>query len=189
MNKDSKEQPLSAEQGAVHLQGGSVSMARSSSWQELGTAGLALFLYLLLMDAAVETFLSGAPVRWWVTLVVATYLGGSAVLWWRGHPLWQRAGWATTITISFFILTGLLGAYGLDAQRAHTRINPTELIYVGLVVADHSRSNRTRRPSLAATAVPPPSNEMGSGGSGRSAPAPTRRGRAATSPHASQHLV
>ena len=64
-------------------------------YKEPGVAGLAIFLYFLLADAAVETFVSGSPVRWWVVSIATVYLGGSAALWWRGHPLWQRFGWLT----------------------------------------------------------------------------------------------
>ena len=74
----------------------------------LGLSVLAGLLYLLLLDAAVETLGSRPSVGWWVALVVAVYVGGSVVLWWRAHPLWQRIGWPNTGMISFFVLLGLL---------------------------------------------------------------------------------
>src|ERR1039458_9968929 len=40
----------------------------------LAVAGLAIALYIALIDAAVETFRSGSPVRWWVVGAVAVYL-------------------------------------------------------------------------------------------------------------------
>ena len=66
----------------------------------------ALLLSLLLLDAAVETFSSGAPVRWWVAGVVAAYLGLAVVALRRGpDTLVSRSRYATA---AVFVLLGLL---------------------------------------------------------------------------------
>jgi hypothetical protein len=74
----------------------------------LAGAGLAIALYIAVIDAAVETFLSGSPVRWWVAGVVAAYLALSVGLWRYRRPLWQRMGWSARVSASFFLLLGLL---------------------------------------------------------------------------------
>src|SRR5438445_13253793 len=76
--------------------------------QALGPTVLATAFYLLLSDAAIETFMSGSPIRWWVVILAAAYLGGSVALWWRGHPLWKHLDGETRITISLFVLLGLM---------------------------------------------------------------------------------
>lgn len=73
---------------------------------ELGAAALTIALGLLLIDAAVETFLSGAPVRWWVVGVVAVFLTLIAGVLWRGSA--NRFGWPRRVTASCFVLLGLL---------------------------------------------------------------------------------
>ena len=72
---------------------------------EIGAAGLTLVLWALLVDAAVETFLSGAPVRWWVAGIVAAYLGLAAVVW---RASGDRFGWSRRATASLFVLLGVL---------------------------------------------------------------------------------
>jgi len=79
--------------------------APASRLSEVGAAGLTLVLWALLADAAVETFLSGAPVRWWVAGVVAAYLGLTAAVW---RSSGDRFGWPVRATASFFVLLGLL---------------------------------------------------------------------------------
>ena len=74
----------------------------------LAAAGLAIALYIAVMDAAVETFLSGSPVRWWVVGGVAAYLAASAALWRYRPSVWQRMGWSARASASFFLLLGLL---------------------------------------------------------------------------------
>lgn len=74
---------------------------------ELGAGALTLVLWLLLIDAAVETFLSGAPVRWWVAGVAAAYLGLTAVVW---RASGDRFGWSMRATASFFVFLALLAA-------------------------------------------------------------------------------
>jgi len=77
----------------------------SSPW---AAAGLAIALYIAVIDAAVETFLSGSPVRWWVVGVLAVYLAASMALWRYRPSLWQRMGWSARASASLFLLLGLL---------------------------------------------------------------------------------
>src|SRR2546429_3089498 len=72
-----------------------------SSLQALGIRTRALLLYFLLLDATVETVLSGSPVRWWVFGIVAGYLGMTILL-------WRRMEWVTKAAVSFLLLLGLL---------------------------------------------------------------------------------
>jgi len=74
----------------------------------LAVAGLAIALYIAVIDAAVETFLSGSPVRWWVVGAVAVYLAASVGLWRYHRSLRQRMGWSGRASASFFLLLGLL---------------------------------------------------------------------------------
>ena len=82
----------------------------SLKWNKYGAAIVSVLLYALLLDAAIETFMSGAPVRWIVLLTITAYLGISALAWRLNHPLWQRIGWPGRALISFFVLLGLLVA-------------------------------------------------------------------------------
>src|SRR3989442_2966947 len=72
-----------------------------ASLRALGIAVLGAFLYLLLVDAAIETFRGGSSVRWWVSGLVAGYLGITVLL-------WRRIAWTTKATLSFLLLLGLL---------------------------------------------------------------------------------
>src|SRR5438270_14030154 len=67
------------------------------------TAALALSMSLLLLDAAIETFVSGSPVRWWAAGVVAAYIALSSLLWKR-----KTFTWAATASAAFITLTALL---------------------------------------------------------------------------------
>lgn len=82
----------------------------SLKWSEQGAAIFGIALYVLLLNATVETFVSGAPVRWIVVLTITVYLCISALAWRLNHPLWQRIGWPGRALISFFVLLGLLAA-------------------------------------------------------------------------------
>ncbi len=86
------------------------SFSSSLKWDKNGAAIVAVLLYTLLLDAAIETFMSGAPVRWIVVLTITVYLGVSALAWRLNHPLWHRIGWPGRALISFFVLLGLLVA-------------------------------------------------------------------------------
>ena len=72
-----------------------------SRLRTFGAAIAALLLYALLADAAVETFLSGSPLRWIVGGTVATYLVLTVLL-------WKRFRWGIKAVLSLLILLGLL---------------------------------------------------------------------------------
>jgi hypothetical protein len=74
----------------------------------LAAAALAIALYMAVIDAAVETFRSGSPVRWWVVGVVVVYLAASVALWRYRPSLWQRVAWSGRASASFFLLLSLL---------------------------------------------------------------------------------
>ncbi len=63
-----------------------------------------MVLYLLLVDAAVETVLSRSPVRWWAAVIVAGYFVATAVLWRRRHPIWSRLARENLASISLLVL-------------------------------------------------------------------------------------
>lgn len=74
-----------------------------STLQTIGLGALAILLYILLIDVAVEAYLSRSLVQWWawVSGAVAAYLLLNAVL-------WRRLNWATQATLSWFVLLGLV---------------------------------------------------------------------------------
>ena len=61
---------------------------------------LAVLLYLMLVDAVVETLVSGSPLRWIVTGVVAGYLVLSGLL-------WRKLNWETKASVSLIALLAL----------------------------------------------------------------------------------
>lgn len=72
-----------------------------SPWREAVSAVIAVVLMLLLLDAAVETFLSGSPQRWVLTGAAVAGLVLLAVL-------WRRLGWAARGLLALFTLLGTL---------------------------------------------------------------------------------
>ena len=75
--------------------------ATTHRWQDHVTGALAVVLYGLLLDAAVETWWSGSPVRWWLVATVTTY-GLATVL------LWRRLTWHSKAAISAFVFLGIV---------------------------------------------------------------------------------
>jgi hypothetical protein len=72
-------------------------------------AALAVALDLLLIDGAVETLVSGSPVRWWVAGLVAAHLAISVGLWrYRRTAAQGSLGWNGFATATFLFLLGLL---------------------------------------------------------------------------------
>jgi hypothetical protein len=76
----------------------------------MGTVSAALGLYLVLLDAAVETVRSGSPVRWWVAGTVAAYFAAAAGVWQLRRPRGRSFGWGTNASASFVVLLGLVAA-------------------------------------------------------------------------------
>lgn len=89
--------PARARGTTEHAQGTS----RSSRAVTLGIAILAILLYALIVDAAVETVIGGSPAQWAVVGVVIGYLVLSAVL-------WRRFSWGTKAAVSLLVLLGVL---------------------------------------------------------------------------------
>jgi hypothetical protein len=84
---------------------------------EPGAAALTLVLSLLLIDAAVETFLSGAPRRWWVVGIVGAYLGVTGGVLTGSRR--GRVGWSQHLDASLFLLLALLvaSAWSVDGSN------------------------------------------------------------------------
>ena len=78
MKDDKQEQPPFSESIAA-----ATGPAPRRRGGEPGAAALTIVLWLLLADAAVETFMSRAPVRWWAGGVVAAYLALAILLLWE----------------------------------------------------------------------------------------------------------
>src|SRR5436190_16927174 len=76
--------------------------------REKGYAALAVVLYGALVDAAVETFLSGSPVRWLVAMSVGGYTLVSVSIWRNRRSVWNRFGWNRRADASLLLLMGLL---------------------------------------------------------------------------------
>lgn len=55
-----------------------------------GAAALALVMVLALLDATVETFWGGSPIRWWVGPPVVLFVALVAWLWRPGGALLRR---------------------------------------------------------------------------------------------------
>lgn len=72
-------------------------------------AALAIVLYLVIADAAVETFLRESPLRWWIAGVAASYLALCVVAWRFMPKLWRRLDWATQAALSLIVLLAVLG--------------------------------------------------------------------------------
>jgi hypothetical protein len=70
------------------------------------TAGAALLLYALLIDAAVETWQSASPVRMWVTGPVALYV--AYTLWLLRQPSANRPPARASMWLSLFLVLAVL---------------------------------------------------------------------------------
>lgn len=106
---DGKEPPSEAHPVAGPVAPATLKPA-SSRRSDFWAAALAVLFYALLVDVAVETFLSGSPVRWWVAATVAAFLVLTVGLWRLGGSLRSRFGWPARASTSFFLLLGLLAA-------------------------------------------------------------------------------
>ena len=79
-------------------------------WRPLGWLVLAAILYLTIADAAVESFIRGSPLRWYIAGAAILYLGSCAALWRLKPLLWARSSWANQAATSFLVLLALLTA-------------------------------------------------------------------------------
>jgi hypothetical protein len=69
------------------------------------SAAVAIGSLVLLLDAAVETFLAGSPLRWWVSPSAIVFVGLSIWLWKPGETAARRWGWPG---VAAWSLCGLL---------------------------------------------------------------------------------
>jgi hypothetical protein len=69
---------------------------------------VAVVAQLLLLDAAVETFLSGSPLRWSLSPPALLFVALSVWLWRPGGWLAHRRGWSGAASTSILALFGLL---------------------------------------------------------------------------------
>lgn len=82
----------------------------SARWQQLGSAAVAVLLYLSIADTAVETFLSQSPLRWWVVGAAVLYLALCVAVWRVMPKLWRRLSWANQAGFSLIVLLALMSA-------------------------------------------------------------------------------
>jgi hypothetical protein len=80
----------------------------SARWRQLGWAAVAVVLYLSVADAAVETFLSQSPLRWWVVAAAVLYLALCVAVWRLMPKLWRRLSWANQAGFSLIVLLALM---------------------------------------------------------------------------------
>ena len=80
----------------------------SARWRQLGWAAVAVLLYLSVADAAVETFLSQSPQRWWVVGAAVLYLALCVAVWRLMPKLWRRLSWANQAGFSLIVLLALM---------------------------------------------------------------------------------
>jgi transglutaminase-like putative cysteine protease len=67
------------------------------AWQVLA----AVFAYAVLLESAIETFVRGSSVRWWVVAIAALYTGIAVVC-------WRRTSWPARAASSLLVLLGIL---------------------------------------------------------------------------------
>jgi hypothetical protein len=96
-----------------------------------------LAAHLALLDAAVETFWSGSPIRWWIAPAAVLFTVISVWLWRPGAALARRAGWggAATWSVAGLALLCAASAWMHDGQSAGLQMFrlPTTSLLVGLV--------------------------------------------------------
>ncbi|HTX70232.1 MAG TPA: hypothetical protein VMH50_13960 [Thermoleophilia bacterium] len=97
---------------------------------------LAVVAQLLLLDAAVETFWSGSPLRWRIAPAVVAFVALSVWLWRPGGILARRGGWAMAAATSvsglllLFVATAWLPGGQSDGVRMLAQPTPVLLAFV-----------------------------------------------------------
>lgn len=71
---------------------------------------LAIVLYLVIADAAVETFMRDSPLRWWIAGTCVIYLALCSAAWRFMPKLSRRVDWLTQAALSLIVLLALLSA-------------------------------------------------------------------------------
>lgn len=79
----------------------SVTRERFSNMPAFGWIALAIAFYIILADAAIETFISGSPGRWITALTVVIYAAVTALF-------WRRYSWTTKMVASALVLLFLI---------------------------------------------------------------------------------
>ncbi len=118
--------------------GASVSGAPSrSGWSTALWGFLALLAHAALLDAAVETFLSGSPLRWWIAPALVCFTVMSLWLWRPGGGWLSRYGPAVAAGTPVMILLGVLAgtAWLPGGQESGVRmfLQPTSRLLAGAV--------------------------------------------------------
>ncbi|MBK5298401.1 MAG: hypothetical protein JJE40_14705 [Vicinamibacteria bacterium] len=85
----------------------------------------------LLIDAAIETFRSGSPVRWWVVAAAACYLGATAAAWRR--PIGWRGRLAAVLLVLLALVAGTAWLPGGLGRGLRMLGQPTPTIVAALV--------------------------------------------------------
>jgi hypothetical protein len=101
MSADNEQKPTSGESAVPPSADPAPAGARSSPICELSGAALAILLYLVVLDTAVETCLSGSPSRWLVAGALAGYLVLSGLV-------WRRVGWEAKVAVTLLVLLGVV---------------------------------------------------------------------------------
>ena len=111
---------------------------RSSTAATIGWLLLALLGHLALIDAAIETFLGGTPMRWWLSPGLLVLTCSSAWLWRPGGKLLSRGGPAGAAVTPFLLLLATLAAAtwlpGGQENAVRLCLQPTPRL-IGIVMA------------------------------------------------------
>jgi len=98
--------------GGRQTDAGVAEPSRASRIATIGWLLAALLTHLLLLDAAVETFWGGSPLRWWISPGLLAFMALSVWLWRPGGGWLRRHGPATSAMTPLF---GLLAALAVTA--------------------------------------------------------------------------
>jgi hypothetical protein len=100
--------PVHEPSPSVGIKGTPKPASNSPRWHGIGWAALAIVLYLVIADAAVETCLRDSPLRWWIAGAAALYLALCVTAWRFMPKLWRRLDWASQAALSLILLLTLL---------------------------------------------------------------------------------
>jgi hypothetical protein len=90
----------------------------------VGVAGLTILALLAIVDAAIETFWTGSPVRWWFSPPALAFAGLSVWIWKPGGWAARRWGWggASTSSIGGLLIMLAAAAWFAPAGAAGVRM-------------------------------------------------------------------
>ena len=78
-------------------------------WRALAWTVLGLVLYAVIADVAVETFVRGSPLRWWIAGSAMAYLALCLAAWRLSPNQWHRLSWPHRAGISVIVLVAGIG--------------------------------------------------------------------------------